>query len=204
MAHQNDYDEVRESTPEGYDVVAVESWIKSNVEGVAPPFEWTRLEGGHSNLTYSLMDKSGRKAVIRRPPRGELLPKAHDMAREWAIISALGATNVPVAPALAFYPDADITGAHFYIMGHVEGQALHSSGDTEFWVPENKRRALAESFMTVLAALHSLEPDSLGLGELGKKENYIGRQLKTWYRSWNASTSDADYDDARLHEIQSY
>ena len=204
MANQDDHDEVREDSPEGYDVEAVESWVRLNAESLEPPFEWKRLEGGHSNLTYSLIDNEGRTAVIRRPPRGELLPKAHDMAREWAIISALGPTSVPVAPALAFCPGADVTGAHFYIMGHVEGRALHSSVDTENWVPRGKRYVLAESFMTVLAALHSLEPDSLGLGELGKKENYIGRQLKTWYRSWNSSTSDADYDDPRLHEIQSY
>lgn len=204
MVNKDNHDAFREVSPEGYDVDAVESWVRSHVRGVEPPFEWTRLEGGHSNLTYSLVDKSGRKAVIRRPPRGELLPKAHDMAREWAIISALGPTNVPVAPALAFCPGADVTGAHFYIMGHVEGQALHSSADTKNWVPKDKRVVLAESFMKVLAALHSLEPDALGLSELGKKENYIGRQLKTWYRSWNASTGDADYDDPRLHEIQSY
>ena len=63
---------------------------------LAPPLTWFRLEGGHSNLTYRIADSNGRQAVIRRPPLGELLPKAHDMGREWAVISALGPTPVPV------------------------------------------------------------------------------------------------------------
>ena len=64
--------------PEGYQVDAVEAWIKDNVSDLTPPFEWIRLEGGHSNLTYKLVDAQGREAVIRRPPLGQLLPKAHD------------------------------------------------------------------------------------------------------------------------------
>ena len=81
------------STPiPGYDVPAVEAWISTHVRGLTPPLRWTRLEGGHSNLTYRLDDAQGRSAVIRRPPMGELLPKAHDMEREWQLISALGST----------------------------------------------------------------------------------------------------------------
>ena len=66
---------------EGYDIPAVEAWIAANTDYFEPPFSWTRLEGGHSNLTYRLEDASGKRAVIRRPPMGELLPKAHDMNR---------------------------------------------------------------------------------------------------------------------------
>jgi len=88
--------------PEGYDVPAVEAWMKANVTGLTPPFKWTRLEGGHSNLTYQLDDADGRQAVIRRPPQGVLLPKAHDMSREWSLISSLGDTPVPVPAAYGF------------------------------------------------------------------------------------------------------
>ena len=77
-------------TPEGYKVDAVEAWIKANIPSLSPPFTWTRLEGGHSNLTYKIEDSNGAEAVIRRPPQGQLLPKAHDMSREWALISSLG------------------------------------------------------------------------------------------------------------------
>ena len=79
-----------DAVPEGYDVAKVEQWISENISELSPPLNWIRLEGGHSNLTYRIEDSSGKKAVIRRPPQGVLLPKAHDMSREWALISALG------------------------------------------------------------------------------------------------------------------
>ena len=72
--------------PEGYTVDAVEAWITSNIPSLSTPLKWTRLEGGHSNLTYKLEDSNGKEAVIRRPPQGQLLPKAHDMSREWSLI----------------------------------------------------------------------------------------------------------------------
>jgi hypothetical protein len=95
----------------GYDVPAVEAWLRAHVPSLTPPLHWTRLEGGHSNLTYLLRDAHGAQAVIRRPPQGELLPKAHDMGREWALISALGKTPVPVPRALGFCEDPAVTGA---------------------------------------------------------------------------------------------
>jgi aminoglycoside phosphotransferase (APT) family kinase protein len=189
---------------EGYDIPAVEEWVGSNVEGLQPPFEWTRLEGGHSNLTYQLQDAAGNQAVIRRPPQGELLPKAHDMSREWALISGLGPTGFPVPAALGFCEDPGVTGAWFYVMGLVDGRPLYTSRQTQEWVPADRRETMAHSFFDTLADLHALDPDEIGLGELGKKENYVGRQLKTWYRSWTSSAEPAQYDDPRAHELQRY
>src|SRR5579864_8701820 len=133
-------------SPPGYDVPAVEAWIEQHIAQPSPPFRWTKLEGGHSNLTYLLEDCSGRRAVIRRPPLGELLPKAHDMAREWALISALGPTAVPVPAALGFCDDVAVTGARFYVMGHVNGRPLYAAADTERLVPAGSRTRLAHSF----------------------------------------------------------
>ena len=121
-------------SPEGYDVQAVESWIRDHVDSLEPPFKWIRLEGGHSNLTFKLIDSQGREAVIRRPPQGQLLPKAHDMSREWALISALGPTPVPVPAALGFCESPDVTGAWFYVMGCINGRPLYTNEDTESWV----------------------------------------------------------------------
>lgn len=189
-------------SPPGYDVPAVEAWIERHVAGLSPPFRWAKLEGGHSNLTYLIEDRAGRHAVIRRPPLGELLPKAHDMAREWALISALGPTPVPVPAALGFCDNPAVTGARFYVMGHVNGRPLYSAADTERLVPETLRTKLAHSFIDVLADLHAVDPDAVGLGDLGKRDNYVGRQLSTWYRSWTASAGPAQYDDPRAHELQ--
>ena len=193
-----------EEQPEGYNVANVEAWVRENVPSLAPPFTWTRLLGGHSNLTYEIVDTNGKKAVIRRPPQGQLLPKAHDMSREWALISSLGPTDVPVPEALGFCESPDVTGAWFYIMGHIDGHPLYNADDTNLWIPEDCRAVLGDSFMDVLAALHSVDPDEVGLGDLGKKDSYVGRQLKTWYRSWNASVEPAQLDDPRAHELQQY
>jgi aminoglycoside phosphotransferase (APT) family kinase protein len=193
-----------ERQAEGYDIPAVENWIGANVRDLTPPFAWTRLEGGHSNLTYKLQDSHGHQAVVRRPPQGELLPKAHDMSREWALISGLGPTGFPVPAALGFCEDPAVTGAWFYVMGLVDGRPLYTAKQTAEWVPAGKRQTLAHSFFDTLADLHALDPDEIGLGELGKKENYVGRQLKTWYRSWTSSMAPAQYDDPRAHELQQY
>ena len=190
--------------PEGYDVAAVEAWIADNITSLTPPLTWTRLQGGHSNLTYRIDDGKGRAAVIRRPPQGVLLPKAHDMGREWALISGLGPTSVPVASAMGFCEDPSVTGAWFYVMGLIEGRPLYTAADTKALVPMENRQAMAWSFVDVLADLHSLDPDEIGLGELGKKEGYVGRQLRTWFRSWTSSIDDAKYDDPRAHELQDY
>lgn len=189
---------------EGYKVEAVEAWISENIESLSPPFTWTRLEGGHSNLTYHLRDSKGLEAVIRRPPQGELLPKAHDMGREWALISSLEATNVPVPAALGFCENPDVTGAWFYVMGCINGRPLYNNEETLEWVPEERRLGLANSFVDVLADLHSLDPDEIGLGELGKRDSYVARQLKTWYRSWTSSIEGADFDDPRAHKLQQF
>lgn len=190
--------------PEGYNVAAVEAWIEEHIDSLTPPFQWTRLHGGHSNLTYRLDDAGGRSAVIRRPPQGELLPKAHDMSREWALISALGPTPVPVPAALGFCENPAVTGAWFYVMGLIDGHPLYSADDTRRYVPEAQRRKMAFSFIDVLAALHDVDPDAVGLGDLGKKDSYVGRQLKTWYRSWTSSVGPAEFDDPRAHELQQF
>lgn len=190
--------------PVGYRREAVEAWLATHVPSLRQPLRWTRLEGGHSNLTYLLESADGRKAVIRRPPMGELLPKAHDMGREWALISALGPTPVPVPAALGFCEDPAVTGAHFYVMGHIDGHPLYNADDARRWAPMDKRITLSHSFIDVLADLHAVDPDAVGLSDLGKKDSYIERQLKTWYRSWNASIEGAQLDDPRAHALQKY
>jgi aminoglycoside phosphotransferase (APT) family kinase protein len=194
--------DTEQTSPPGYDVPRVEAWIAAHVSALTPPLRWLKLEGGHSNLTYLIEDTRGRRAVIRRPPLGELLPKAHDMGREWALISALAPTPVPVPAALGFCEDLAVTGARFYVMGHVNGRPLYSSADTERLVPKAQRPTLAHSFIDVLADLHAVDPDAVGLGDLGKRDSYVGRQLSTWYKSWTASAGPAQYDDPRAHAIQ--
>jgi aminoglycoside phosphotransferase (APT) family kinase protein len=189
------------ATP-GFEPARVDAWICARVPSLCPPLTWKRLPGGHSNLTYLITDAYQQRAVIRRPPLGKLIPKAHDMAREWALISALEPTDVPVPAALAFCDDPSVADAHFYLMGHVEGHALASADDTRRYVPEALRRPLALNFIDVLASLHRLEPGAVGLSGLGKPDNYVARQISAWYKSWIASAGPANYDDPRAHALR--
>ena len=111
---------------------------------------------------------------------------------------------MPVPKALGFCESPDVTGAWFYVMGLIDGRPLYNADDTKALVPQDQRRKAAHSFIDVLGDLHAVDPDAVGLGELGKKENYVGRQLKTWYRSWTSSIEAADYDDPRAHAIRDY
>ncbi len=157
----------------GYNVPAVEAWCETHLSGLRPPFVWTRLDGGHSNLTYELRDAAGATAVIRRPPSGDLQPGAHNMHREFRIISSLWPAGVPVAQPYAECEDPEVTGAHFYVMENVRGRALTDAAALQAGLssPERARRA-TESFVDALAALHSLDPDDIGLGDLGRRRDY--------------------------------
>lgn len=168
---------------------------------VEPPCEWRRLEGGHSNLTYELTDSSGQQYVIRRPPEGELLPKAHDMFREFRIIDALHPVGIPVAEPIGYCDDRAVCERHFYVMGKVGGEALYTASQTAPRLDEHARGRVGPSFMEVLAAIHSVDPVAVGLGELGRHDGYVARQLRTWYGSWTMSAEHADYDDDRLHAL---
>lgn len=160
------------------------------------------MTGGHSNLTFLIAGSNGMQVVIRRPPLGNLIVKAHDMRREWSLISALASTNIPVPAALAFCDDRDVADSSFYVMAHVDGHSLASAKDTARHVPKSFRRPLALNFIDVLAELHCIEPSEIGLSGLGKPYDYISRQIVAWYRSWITSASAANYDDPRFHDLR--
>src|SRR5262249_51561540 len=103
------------------------------------------------------------------------------------IIHALGPTAVPVPPAIGFCGDVEVTGAPFYVMGFVPGHVLHDQDVAERALDEPRRRSTGESFVDVLADLHAVDPEGVGLGDLGRKDGYVARQLKRWYGQWNQS-----------------
>ncbi len=164
------------------------AWLEANVEGATGPFTFELITGGHSNLTYSVTGADGARFVLRRPPLGMVLATAHDMAREHRIISAVGATSVPVPPALGVCTDEEVNGAPFYVMGFIDGSVLHDGEAVDADVPDHGVRAtLSGSLGEVLAELHLVDPDTIGLGDLGRKEAYLDRQLKRWQRQWEAT-----------------
>jgi aminoglycoside phosphotransferase (APT) family kinase protein len=189
-----------DDSPTGFDLERVVAWLQQEVPALVPPLRWTRLPGGHSNLTYRLDDASGRALVVRRPPLGELLPTAHDMRREFTIISALWPTPVPVPEPIAFTDDRSVAAAPFYTMGWVEGRSLHDAADSAEQLRTEQARARAGlGLIDTLAALHRLDPDDVGLSGLGKRTSYVARQLHRWYESWNASKDRELPDVDRLY-----
>ena len=178
----------RASPVKGIDAPAVSRWLGENVAGLAPPFRFELITGGHSNLTYEVRDTAGRRVVLRRPPLGAVLATAHDMGREHKIISGLGKTDVPVPKALALCRDESVNGAPFYVMDFVRGAVLTTADEARALQPDlASRRALGEEVVGVLARLHRVDPDAVGLGDLGRKEAYLDRQLKRWRTQWQHS-----------------
>lgn len=171
----------------GIDPEPVTRWITAHVPGVRPPLSFALIAGGHSNLTYRVEDSAGRRIVLRRPPLGAVLATAHDMGREHRIISALGATSVPVPPALGLCEDESVNGAPFYLMEFVEGVVLEDARGTAARFDEAERGKLGLHVIDVLADLHGVDPEAVGLGTLGRKEDYLARQLHRWRKQWEKS-----------------
>ncbi|MEE4298465.1 MAG: phosphotransferase family protein [Pseudomonadales bacterium] len=171
---------------EGVDAERVTAWMGEHVEGIEPPLRFSLIAGGHSNLTYAVTDATGERWVLRRPPLGHVLESAHDVGREHRIISALAGTAVPVAPTAGLCRDVGVNDAPFYVMRFVEGTVLHDAEHAR-GLPEAERAALGEHVVEVLAALHAIDPEDVGLGDLGRKEAYLERQLKRWTKQWENS-----------------
>jgi aminoglycoside phosphotransferase (APT) family kinase protein len=171
---------------EGIRTEAVTAWLQAQIPELVAPLEFTLIAGGHSNLTYRFTDARGSAFVLRRPPLGHVLESAHDMGREHRIISALATSDVPVAPTFGLCTDAEVNGAPFYVMGFVTGAVLHDAAAAGR-LPVSERAALGNHVIDVLASLHQLDPDTVGLGDLGRKEAYLTRQLKRWNKQWEAS-----------------
>ena len=165
----------------------VTAWFEANVPHAKPPLRFSLIQGGHSNLTYRVEDAAGERFVLRRPPLGAVLATAHDMGREHKIISGVAKSSVPVPPALGFCPDESVNDAPFYVMGFVDGVVLSERTVVEAHVPEAQRRALGNDVIEILARLHAVDVDAVGLGDLGRKEAYLERQLKRWKTQWEKS-----------------
>lgn len=171
---------------EGVDAERVTAWFAEHVPEATAPLTFDLIAGGHSNLTYRVEDAAGAAWVLRRPPLGHVLATAHDMGREHAVISALGPTDVPVPPTRGLCTDEAVNGAPFYVMDFVEGQVIRN-GDLARGLTEEQRATAGRSIVDVLARIHAVDVDAVGLGDLGRREDYLVRQLKRWHGQWEKS-----------------
>jgi aminoglycoside phosphotransferase (APT) family kinase protein len=173
--------------PDGIDRAGVEGWFEGNIEGAELPLSFRKISGGHSNLTYEVCDSAGNRWALRRPPLGKRLGSAHDMGREHKVVSALAETDVPVAPIAGFCVDESVNEAPFYVMDFVEGPILRSQEEAAEHFDEGERRSIGERVADTLVAIHSVDVDAVGLGDLGKREDYVARQLHRWHGQWEKS-----------------
>ncbi len=170
----------------GIDFERLTPWFS---EHVAPVKELTAKVVGHgrSNITYR-MEADGQAWVLRRPPLSHVLPTAHDMKREFRVISALEGTAVPVPHAIALCEDKDVIGAPFYVMSFVEGFVPTDPRVVAEKFDEAARRRLGEELVDTLVAFHAIDPASVGLSDFGKPEGYIARQVKRFTGQLEQST----------------
>ncbi len=171
----------------------VERWLAHAVPDSRGPFAFGLVAAGGSNLTFTLTDADGRRWALRRPPVGRALATAHDVRREWQVLSALHHhdAGVAVPEPVALCEDEAVTGAPFYVMGFAEGTILRTAADAERLDPEVLRSA-ADSLLTTQIALHAVDAEAVGLGDLGPATGYVERQLERWRRQ---------YDDGRVRRV---
>ncbi len=170
-----------------FDERALERYLAERIPGFSGPLAVEQFKGGQSNPTFRLT-AGGKRYVLRRKPPGKLLPSAHAVDREYRVISALAATDVPVAKTYLLCTDESVIGTMFYVMDCVEGRVL--------WDPQlpglqpAERRAIFDEMNRVIAALHRVDHVALGLGDYGKPGNYFQRQIDRWSRQYRASETE--------------
>ena len=173
--------------PPGLDLDVLGAWFTAEIPGAGDDLRATLIAGGRSNLTYAVTDGT-QEWIVRRPPLGHVLATAHDMAREYRVMSALQDTGVPVPRTFAMCTDPAVLGADFYVMEHCAGTPYRYVAELEAIGPE-RTRTISECLVDTLVALHAVEPTSVGLGDFGRPEGFLGRQVARWKKQLDASYS---------------
>lgn len=178
--------------PPGLDLGRLAAWLPAAMlpqppsPGQPDPALSARLlPGGKSNLTYELTDGT-TTWVLRRPPLGHVLATAHDMTREYRVMSALAGTPVPVPEMFALCEDTSVLGVPFYVMERVEGTPYRHAAQLEALGPD-RTRAIALAMVDTLADLHQVEPAEVGLAGFGKPDGFLARQVSRWKKQLDAS-----------------
>jgi aminoglycoside phosphotransferase (APT) family kinase protein len=176
------------STPEGLDLQRLEHWFAGELPGmVGGPLFGRRIAGGRSNLTYEIGDGE-RSWVLRRPPHGHVLATAHDMGREYRVMSALAGTGVPVPATYGLCTDERVLGAPFYVMEKVDGTPYRSAAELAPLGPERVHE-ISQRLVDTLVALHDVDPVDRGLEDFGRADRFLDRQVRRWSTQLESSRS---------------
>lgn len=171
----------------------LDAWLRQHLPRLEGPLRVARVAGGQSNPTY-FITYANRRLVLRKKPSGEVLPSAHAVDREYRVLQALAACDVPVPPVLLFHAESDVVGTPFYLMERLDGRVVHDNALPDM-APDERRRVY-RSMAETLARLHAIDPIAIGLEGFGRPHGYFARQIARWTRQWELSrTRDlADID----------
>ncbi len=184
---------------EELDLARLESFLRTQLPGQAGALAVRQFPSGHSNLTYAV-DLGDREMVLRRPPFGSKVKTAHDMGREYNVLSKLHAV-FPAPKPLVYCADESVLGAPFYLMERVHGVILRRNLTAGLEIPPQTAHQLSESFIDNLAALHGLDYTAIGLADLGKPQGYLARQVKGWIERYHGSKT---HDLAEVEQISTW
>jgi aminoglycoside phosphotransferase (APT) family kinase protein len=169
----------------GLDLDRLGGWLSSTVPGAGVSLSATLIAGGKSNLTYRVAEGDS-SWIVRRPPVGELLATAHDMSREYRMMSALAPTAVPVPAMYGFCDDTSVLGAPFYVMAEIDGVPYRQAAELKA-LGADRTRLISERLVDTLVAVHSVDPSSVGLADFGRPEGFLGRQVGRWHKQFAAA-----------------
>lgn len=171
------------------DTSKLTSYLEAQIPGFSGPIQTDKFPGGQSNPTFKLTTANGENYVLRRKPAGELLASAHAVDREYRVLKALQDTDVPVAKVYCLCEDESIIGSMFYVMEYLEGRV--------FWDPQlseidsnEERAAIYDDMNRVLAAMHTVDINAVGLSDYGRPGNYFERQVSRWTKQYRASETE--------------
>lgn len=176
---------------------SLSTWWISTFGTTPAPLTIRKFKGGESNPTYWIADGE-RQSVLRKKPPGKLLPSAHAIEREYKVLRALRDTDVPVTPVRALCEDSSVIGTPFYVMEYVSGRT--------FWnvqLPDShreERRAIYQELVRVLAAIHNVDIDAIGLSDYGKRSGYLTRQIERWTEQYRRAETETIATMDRLIE----
>ncbi len=186
---ETDREVIEVRAEEQLDTRRLEPWLRQHLPDAEGPFELAQFGGGHANLTYLI--RFGKKEyVLRRPPFGPVAPSSHDMGREHTVLKNLWQA-FPLAPrSYLICKDAKIIGASFHIMERRYGIVIRRELPEGYDWKEELNSRVGNMVIDVLAELHRVDPSDAGLGELGRPEGFVERQLSGWTRRWEAAKHD--------------
>lgn len=180
---------------QGLDLTHLDTWIRAHVPAFDGPLQAEKFAGGQSNPTFKLT-AGDNQYVLRRKPQGVLLASAHAVDREFQVLSALSATNVPVPTPVALCEDESVIGSMFYIMEYLEGRIFWDPALPE--VSDEDRGEIYDQMNLVMANMHMVDLNEVGLRDYGKPGNYFERQIGRWTKQYRAAETETIADMEKL------